>query len=64
MSTDIYVAQIEWIPPEQGGRKTLPLETAYYPIVITEKNKFGSNFYYFSLHFSNFNNFIFYFFNI
>ena len=40
MSMDIYVAQIEWIPPEQGGRKTLPLENAYYPIIITEKNKF------------------------
>lgn len=40
MSMDIYVAQIDWIPPEQGGRKALPLENLYSPIIITENNKF------------------------
>ena len=41
MSMDIYMAQVDWLPPEQGGRKRLSTENAYYPIVITEGNVFN-----------------------
>ena len=36
---DIYIAQIEWIPTNQGGRKTPP-EAGYCPIIVTEGNTF------------------------
>lgn len=37
---DTYIAQIQWLSYDQGGRKSLPSGNTYYPIIITEGNVF------------------------
>ena len=37
---DVFLTQIEWLSPEQGGRKKVPLENMYCPIIIPEGNVF------------------------
>ena len=37
---DTYIAQINWLPFDQGGRKTIPSGNMYCPIIVTEGSTF------------------------